>query len=123
MASTLGDLIRAARVRKSWTQADLAREIGHSAGYIGQLESGMVQRPRPETLKKFEKALGLSREAMTRAIGMTGPESHVDVRSDLRLLLAIGDSGERAAAFRKAPPAVLETVDLALELARTLLRP
>src|SRR5690349_18655122 len=118
MATALGELISEARIRKHWRQSDLAIAIGHSPGYIGQLEAGLVQRPRPATLEKLEQALGLSREAMIRAMGMIGPAPSIDVMDELRRLTAIRDIGEQTMALREAPPEVFEAIELALMLVR-----
>jgi transcriptional regulator with XRE-family HTH domain len=118
MATALGDLISAARIRKQWRQADLAEAIGHTAGYIGQLEAGLVKRPRPATLEKLEQALGISREAMIRAMGMIGPPPTVDVMEELRRLSAMRDIEQQADALRQAPEEVFEAIDLVLTLVR-----
>ena len=118
MGTALGALIRAARMRQHWRQADLAQAIGHSAGYIGQLEAGLVKRPRPATLEKLEQALGISREAMIRAMGMIGPPPSTDVMAELRRLTAIRNIDHQALALRAAPAEVFEAIDLALTLVR-----
>lgn len=50
-------LIRA-RMKKSWTQAELARRVGMQQSNIARLEGGNYDRVSLPTLKKVARALG-----------------------------------------------------------------
>lgn len=54
---TLADRVKAARVARGWTQADLAREAEVKPQSIQQLEAGAVQNPR--YLVRLAEALGV----------------------------------------------------------------
>ena len=52
-----GEMLRAARLRKGWTQAQTARELGVSQGYVALLEGGLRQaseRLRRLMVKKLD---------------------------------------------------------------------
>ncbi|GEA16250.1 MAG: hypothetical protein PWR22_2341 [Moorella sp. (in: firmicutes)] len=56
---SLGHKLRQAREEQGFTQADLARAAGVSAGLIGQIEQGKVQ-PSLKTLEKIGEVLNIS---------------------------------------------------------------
>lgn len=51
--------VKAARLRKGWTQAALAKKAGVRRATISQLESGRTQRVNLGVLDKVAKALGV----------------------------------------------------------------
>jgi transcriptional regulator with XRE-family HTH domain len=56
--STIGDRLRKARMRKVWTQDDLARLSGVAVVTISRIESGEAGRlPRQSTVRKLAEAL------------------------------------------------------------------
>lgn len=55
---TVGERIKAARERKVWGQAELARAAGLSPNTLYRIENG-THRPRPITIRKLAEALGL----------------------------------------------------------------
>jgi predicted transcriptional regulator len=48
----------AARLKKGWTQAELARRVGMQQPNIARLEGGTYDRVSLPTLKKIARALG-----------------------------------------------------------------
>lgn len=58
--STIGSRIREARTALGWSQVQLAEEVGVSQSSIGNIESGLRQRPRE--LVSIAKALRVSPE-------------------------------------------------------------
>lgn len=54
------ELIRELRVDLGFTQAELARLAGVSQSALSEIETGAQRNPKPETLLRLEKALGLA---------------------------------------------------------------
>lgn len=99
----LANLIREARESKGWTQDDLAEATGTSRGWIGQLESGLIKRPRPPYMEKLERALGLTREELLRATGVLGASVSVDILAEIRRIARIPDLDDRMAELDVLP--------------------
>jgi transcriptional regulator with XRE-family HTH domain len=55
---TVGDRIKAARERKVWGQAELARAVGITPNSLYRIENGM-HAPRPATIRKIAEVLGV----------------------------------------------------------------
>jgi len=55
---TTGERIKSMRERKVWGQAELAREAGIAVNTLYRIEAGL-NRPRPSTIRKIAKALGM----------------------------------------------------------------
>lgn len=55
------------RLKKGWSQAELARQTNTSQPYIARLESGKVD-PQMSTARKIANALGVSIEAFSQAL-------------------------------------------------------
>jgi len=53
----LADIIRGARLRRGWTQVEMARRCGVSQPNVAQWESG---NPGPDTLAKVAAAMGIT---------------------------------------------------------------
>lgn len=53
----LGERVKARRRENGWTQADVAKKGGPSAGVISQIERGLVEAPAGEVLAKLDAAL------------------------------------------------------------------
>jgi len=84
----LGQLIRAARLRKGWTQGDLAEAIGVDRAYISQLETSGRKWPKTH-IQSLSKVLGLTELEMAVAAGLINPvetETKTDTTSDDPLL-------------------------------------
>ena len=54
----LAQSLIAARLKKGWTQAELARRVGMQQPNIARLEGGNYDRVSLPTLKKIARALG-----------------------------------------------------------------
>jgi transcriptional regulator with XRE-family HTH domain len=52
--------VKALRVRRKLTQAELARKIGVTEAYVSMIESGARRTPSLTTLKRLARALGVS---------------------------------------------------------------
>jgi len=55
--ANLADRIRQCRVSKSWTQEQLARNLGVSLNTVQRWESGKT-RPSPLAMEKLQRVLG-----------------------------------------------------------------
>jgi transcriptional regulator with XRE-family HTH domain len=64
--------LRTLRLEKAFTQEDLARAAGVSAGTIVRLERGNGPPPFPSTIRKLAAALGVRVEALTRCAPVEG---------------------------------------------------
>lgn len=53
----LAERVKARRREKSWTQADVAKKGGPSAGSISQIERCLIEEPAPDLLAKLDTAL------------------------------------------------------------------
>jgi transcriptional regulator with XRE-family HTH domain len=54
-----GEYIRFYRKRKGWSMRELALRIQSHKGYISGIENGTCRAPRPPTIKRLAKALGI----------------------------------------------------------------
>lgn len=54
----IGERIKRVRERKSWGQAELARQAGISPNTLYRIEKG-THPPRPVTVRKLAQALGV----------------------------------------------------------------
>ena len=63
----LGALIRKARLKRGWTQAELGRRIGRTQVVISTLERGAVTPQRPATLARLAEALEVPLAALEAA--------------------------------------------------------
>lgn len=68
---SIGERVRAARERKGWSQAELARRIGVTRSAIAQLESGLTTNPRPQHLFSLAKALDVDARELTYGTPIT----------------------------------------------------
>lgn len=57
--ATVGQRIRAARLRKGWNQLELAAKSGVSRTTLYQMERGAIPTPRAATLHRLAQALGI----------------------------------------------------------------
>lgn len=58
----VGEALRLARLRRGWTQAQLADAAGLRVETIARIERGHVARPAAETLEKLSAALSVTVE-------------------------------------------------------------
>ncbi len=70
-AMELRELIKKLRLRKGWSQADLAKEANVSSGTIGTIEAEN-RMPYMRTLRKIADALGVTAEYILRETGQLG---------------------------------------------------
>lgn len=121
--NSLAELIQNRRNAKGWTQDDLAEAMGVSRGYIGQIETGLIRRPRPRFRDLFEKTLGISREEWLRATDGLASSPPADVMAEIRRIAQIRDLEDQVAELRQLPPEVVDVLEaLALGLVRQTFR-
>jgi transcriptional regulator with XRE-family HTH domain len=117
--STLAQVIKRAREAKGWSQEELAERLGVSKGWVGQVETGRIDRPRPQYLALLEQHLGVSRDELARGMNMIGPAATGDVLVEIRRIRQIDDPKQRAQALRQLPPELYEVIEwLALDMVR-----
>jgi transcriptional regulator with XRE-family HTH domain len=112
--ATIGQMVRAARLEKGWSQEKLAEEVEMSQRWVSTLENDGVAIPRPNTLRALSAKLGLpltdlyiaGRVARTKAEAQRLIEEHerIDVDKDDPLYNAVFWE------LRKLSPADLDTV-------------
>lgn len=66
----LGRLLKRARVGRDQAQSALAREVGVTVGFYGNVERGK-RRPTAPVLMRMARALGLNYAELARAAGYT----------------------------------------------------
>jgi transcriptional regulator with XRE-family HTH domain len=66
----IGDVIKALRQARGWSQADLARRTGFKSGYISQLEAGKKQNITQKTIEVLAAAFDMSVAQFMAAIGV-----------------------------------------------------
>lgn len=93
----LGDRLRAARVSRGLTQADLGGETA-STGYISRMESGQ-RRPNAKTLTALANRLGVGLEEL---LGGVAPAEYDELRLGLDFAELSLESGDPAEAMRQA---------------------
>jgi len=120
---TLAQVVKRAREKKGWSQEELAERLGVSKGWVGQVETGRIDRPRPRYLALLEQHLGVSRDELARGMDMLGPAATGDVLVEIRRIRAIDDPVQRAQALRELPPDLYEMIEwLALDMVRLTFR-
>ena len=62
-------MIRELRVKRGWSQSELARRAGIRQGVLSYIESGRTKHPRIDTLTAIAAALGVSVDKLTRKAG------------------------------------------------------
>lgn len=109
--TSFAKLIQQARESKGWTQQELAEAMDVSRGYIGQLETGLIKRPRPRYIALLEKHLGLTREEILRAQGQLGPNVPTDLLAEVRRIARIPDFEDRVAELEQVAPELLDLME------------
>lgn len=122
--NSLAQLVKSAREAKGWSQAEAADRMDVSKGWVGQVEAGLIKRPKTIYLDKLEKHLGIGRDEMARAMGVIGPAVSVDVLAEIRRIRRIADPKKRAAELRALSPELYAEIEaMAQEMVRlTFLR-
>jgi transcriptional regulator with XRE-family HTH domain len=82
----LGRLIREARLRRGWTQEDVANRLGVKDSYVSQWETGARRWPQ-EYVRPLAALLGLSQVEMAVAAGLIDPPADAPPRvaADFRI--------------------------------------
>ena len=62
-------MIRELRLKRGWTQTELARRSGVKQGVLSYIESGRTKHPRIDTLAALAAALGVPIEKLTTKAG------------------------------------------------------
>lgn len=109
---TLADFVRDARNRRGMTQEQLAEAINKSFGYVGQLETGKIDRPKADTLRALASALRVPLEDLLVATGQLDAQS-ADGADPAALILqldALPTREARLAAFRQLPLEVRRSI-------------
>ena len=60
----LGDVIRANREQRGWSQSELARRSGLTQGHINQIEAGKRLNPSVEVLQRVAQAFGVGVDSL-----------------------------------------------------------
>jgi transcriptional regulator with XRE-family HTH domain len=103
----LAELVRNARRRVGLTQEELAEAIDKSFGYVGQLETGKIGRPKPDTLRALSEALHVPLEALAIATDQLDDDNgEADLGVLLERLAAIPDVDARLQAWQMLPTPV-----------------
>lgn len=82
----LGEYVRASRKARGWTQEGLAERANVDQTFISQVETGRIQRPSFEYLRRLGAGLGVPINDLMAAAGLleAAPD---DEQSELRQLL------------------------------------
>ena len=94
----LGEIVKAQRSARHWTQRELAHRAGIGQAHISMLERNRVPAPGLDTVQALAGAFGLPVHALLEAAGLTGlesaapqtdaPRSHLDYW--VKTLVALG---------------------------------
>ncbi|MDQ2809318.1 MAG: helix-turn-helix domain-containing protein [Chloroflexota bacterium] len=94
----LGDIVKAQRSARRWTQRELAQRAGIGQAHISMLERNRVPAPGLDTVQALAGAFGLPVNALLEAAGLPGlavdpphsdsPRSHLDYW--VKTLVALG---------------------------------
>lgn len=80
----IGQKIRAARREMNKTQAELASELGMSAGKISEIESGVIEEIGARKLMRLADAVGLEFQIKPIAHGYTLEDAEHDLSMGMR---------------------------------------
>lgn len=109
MNTALADLVRRARAQAGLTQEELAEAINRSTGYIGILETGKVDRPKPETLRSLASALGVPLNDLVATTGQIDAMQDENLADVLQRITALPSHRERLAAYDSLPETVRQS--------------
>lgn len=101
--ATLADVVRNARNARQWSQERLALEAELSNGWVGQVETGKIEKPEAANLRKLAAALGLSYATLALAVYDAVDE---DVGVKLQEIAGLPTIQARRAAFEALPAPV-----------------
>lgn len=119
MGKRLAQLIIEGRQAQRWSQTELAEKMGVDRAYIAQLETGRINLPRVDRMKKLEQLLGISRSEMLQAAGRMDKDTTMDVRAALQRIKAMPDLNDRIIALKNLPPDIQDAIQvLAMDMMR-----
>jgi transcriptional regulator with XRE-family HTH domain len=94
--NTFGELVKAYRTQRGWSQGELAEKWGHSREYVSQIERGKRKLEKWEQVNRLADILDIPREKL-EAIGRGIPEKKIEAKAPqqadsaiLQMLLAPG---------------------------------
>jgi transcriptional regulator with XRE-family HTH domain len=69
----LGQRVRRLRLERGLAQEELARQVGVSKTQVYLVENGLTKSPRPERLRRYARALGVTLEYLRHGQGPERP--------------------------------------------------
>lgn len=117
MTTGLGDYLKNERMKRSWTQVQLADMAGVPKQTINRLENGKTNLPGPQIRRQIAEALGVPHIELLVAAGeITADEAGIpdDPRSEAerRLSPLIAEIGDDDIVFRAAEAGLRSGIDL-----------
>jgi len=89
--------LKAARLRRGWSQAEVGRQVGLPQTHVSGIETGRIV-PRFDTLLDLVRVLGMDLvlvpQSLVPAVGALVRDSRTDKASDERPLYAGDDEGD-----------------------------
>lgn len=83
-ATTLRDLVRASRIERGMTQTELAEAVGMSQRWLSNLETGNIDMPRPDTMRRLSDALALPLADLYVAAGRAKTKAEAERIAELQ---------------------------------------
>jgi transcriptional regulator with XRE-family HTH domain len=74
-AETLAQRVRRLRLDRGLAQEELARQVGVSKTQVYLVENGLTKNPRPERLRRYARALGVTPEYLREGRGPERPQA------------------------------------------------
>lgn len=90
-ATPLGRYVRSLRVKRKWSQAELARRINMSPSTVSGVETGRVQRPPANCLAALARAFGIPVARLERRLPAKKSINWPDDMNELKLNDDLGD--------------------------------
>lgn len=87
----LGDALRQARIRANLTVRQLAEAAGMTPATVSRIETGFIDSPRPEHLKRLARALDVELEDLYAMAGYLMPEGLPELQPYLRAKYGLPD--------------------------------
>lgn len=97
----IGDVIKALRQARGWSQADLARRTGFKSGYISQLEAGKKPNITQKTIEVLAATFDMTVSQFMQSVGVTKEQpptgfedliSNAQARQLLELWVQVSDA-------------------------------
>lgn len=87
----LGNALRAARARAGLTVRKVAERADMTPATVTRLETGQIDKPRPEHLKRLARVLDVDLEDLYALAGYLMPEGLPELKPYLRAKYGLGD--------------------------------